>query len=86
MIYRFVGKKNIIINAANKKGGKRHHKDELPVKKERNNEGSLLPPPNVKQEGAQGHAFPQPGSRKAQGHQLHKMNRRSGAQKTLMKG
>ena len=33
MIYHFVGKEDVVINAADKKSGERHHKDELPVKK-----------------------------------------------------
>lgn len=33
MIYGFVGKKDVVINTADKKGGERHHKDELPVEK-----------------------------------------------------
>lgn len=33
VIYGFVGKKDVVINTADKKGGERHHKDELPVEK-----------------------------------------------------
>lgn len=52
VIYCLVGEEDVIINAADKKGGERHHEDELPVKEGRSREGiAFLPPQNVKQAG-----------------------------------
>lgn len=47
VIYCFVGKEDVIINTADKKGGECHHKDELPVKKGSRREGTTLLPPKT---------------------------------------
>jgi len=53
VIYHFVGKKDVVINTADQKGGERHHKDELPVKRGSRREGITLLPPRI--QSRQGH-------------------------------
>lgn len=47
MIYCFVGKKDVVINTADKKGSECHHKDELPAKKGSGHEEIALLPPKM---------------------------------------